>query len=236
MSSLLSDVIIKAGTIPLNHERIMSLIFQPGENGAFFLPVPSASGKKITFPDINGVVSIADTDEVSLLLDISKSFDVGADEFSTYVDPSISDSGGSAGAWDGLTAVLTNAAVGTSTTHPRYSWDMASAPYWREVTHRFTGDVDAVGLTGATAGGTGVIYRKSLGADFSKELSFYVPPNSAGAFLVFMDGTTEYTVAMECTVKELKGSHAYQTGASKLVYRTDGLLHWLEDDLSGNSI
>ncbi|WP_272974789.1 hypothetical protein [Alcanivorax jadensis] len=209
-------------------------LFSNGEQGAWL----AASDIENIFQDSPGALSIsADNQVIGLFLDASEGAELGPDEFSGYAAPSISDSGGSSGAWDSGTGTLSNGSVGTSSSHPRYQWSMDSKPYWRKVTHTFTGDTGAIFGVGSSVGGVGLLYRSSQGDDFTQELSFYLPPGNPGVLQVFMDGTTEYSVVMDCTIQEIKGNHASQsTTAQKPKYRTDGTYHWVEDDLVDDAL
>lgn len=189
------------------------------------------------FEDATGTMPAVLSGMVGFRLDKSKGLALGPDEFAGYAAPSISDGGGSAGAWDDATNTLSNTVAGTSASNPRFSWAMASKPYWRKITHRFTGDTGQIFSTGSSVGSLGLIYRRSDGVDFSQELSFYVPPNSAGVLQVFTDGTSTFSIQMECTVEEIAGNHQYQrTSAQKPTLQTVGGVQALVSDDDDDSM
>lgn len=238
MGSVVKPLIKKINPMAFNYKYIKDLLFSGGYVGAILVPQPSLSGLGVGFIDWRGTEKlIEDTDPLGLLLDVSMGLELGVDEFPSYGAPTVSDSSGSSGSWDGGTNTLSNSAVGTSGTHPRFYFSVPAESYWRKVTHRFSGDVSAINTTGTTVGGSTLVYRSVNGDDFSLELSFILPPGEVGTFYVFADGTSEFSVQMDCKIQELKGHHGSQaTTAAKPSYRTDGELHWLEDDLVDDAL
>ena len=129
MSNLLKKIVVGRPWNP-------SQIFEDGTDGFWGDTTDGAT----LFEDATGTTPAVLSGMVGFRLDKSKGLSLGPDEFAGYAAPSISDGGGSAGAWDDVTNTLSNTVVGTSATSPRFSWTIDSKPYWRKITHRFTGD------------------------------------------------------------------------------------------------
>lgn len=222
----------KSGAIPFGPDWLGPLASKAGE-GVVFVPQPKIAGQTILFQDIAGSIPVVSGgDPVGLFLDLSLGLALGEDIFPSLGAPSIQDSGGSLGAYNANTGAISNTAVGTSATHPRFSWVVPGPKPHMLVTLRFTGEYGSVYSVGTTSNGVGLVYRSNLGADFSSELTFVIPPSATNySFQVFCDGTSTFSTTPEISVRELRGNHAWQgTTAYKPLYQTDGQRHWLSFD------
>lgn len=143
--------------------------------------------------------------------------------------PTITNLGGSAGAWDAATQTLSNTAVGTDATYPRFSFALGLT----------AGKFYKASVTFSNAAPIGVTVGSATGPALVKSGSTWSGIVSAdgAALFVTTNGTATFSSAISSiTVKHIPGHHASQSDAAKKPKYRRGdsrgvvnLLTWSED-------
>ena len=108
--------------------------------------------------------------------------------------PSITDAGGSSGAWDGSTLTASNSVVGTNGGYPRFQFSLPLTIGKRyAVSGKLTGDTSAVGIIRLSSlpGASNVSYNPGTGVFSARNVS------AASALMEFVtNGTLAYSVSI----------------------------------------
>jgi hypothetical protein len=213
-------------------ERIWSprALFLNGEQGAWYDP----SDLTTLYQDAAGTTPVtADGDPVGLMLDKSQGLVLGPEMVQSIPEPRIQDYEGSSGQWNSVTNTASNAAVSTSVHYPRFRFlfpDIDETKTYK-LSITLSGEVDKISLL--------PVYGPGLvSTDISNQSGptyTYTGKLSASSLNlgIFTDGRAVWDgiTVDSVSIRELKGNHAVQSVAARRpIYRTDGILHWLEFD------
>ncbi|SFM71655.1 hypothetical protein [Marinobacter pelagius] len=207
-------------------------LFANGEQGAFYLPEP-----QYLYQDSAETIPVtADGDPVGLMLDKSQGLRLGTEQVANggfdadtdWTKESVWTIAGGVAQADGSTAGNIYQ-PGILTIGKRYKIKFGvtfGGTEGEALTLRFNPDGANVWAREYTEGdGTVELNIEATGVDFVIRAGWL----GTGSFF---SGTID-----NVSVKELAGNHAAQSAsASKRLYRTDGTLNWLEDDLFDDAI
>ncbi len=194
--------------------------------------LPAGAQDAILYQDSAGTTPVtADGDPIGLFLDTShmggeplSEYLAGQPELFTDGAVSVTDFGGSSGAYDAGTATMSNSIVGSSASYPRFTFDCDLTLGKRyHVKGQLSGDVSNVNQVRlATSGSANDLnYDAATGAINGVQVAGAVGIN------IVTDGTSTHSIVIESlSVKEVEDKHYQQT--------TDANRPTFEIDASGN--
>lgn len=201
-------------------------LFEGGEAGVWFDP----SDLSTLYQDAGGSTPVTGHGQpVGLMLDKSRGPGLGPELAETLPTPSISNAGGSVGAYDPITRTMTNPTLGTENGYPRFRFAVGLVAGKRyRIQGVVSGDLSRlIGIRLHTSGGINdVPFNPTTGV-------FEVRQVAAADVIEFrLDNSAATAVSIaSISVRELPGAHAAQTiSARRPTYQTADGLHWLSFD------
>ncbi len=209
-------------------------LFSQGQQGVWYEPKPIVAGQQVLYQDSAGTTPVtADGDPVGLMLDRSKGLVLGPELVTNgtfAADLSgwqVATSGTSTVTWESGRAFVNSPDGDTAQIY-------ASLGFTNDQTYAIEFDAEVVSGGGRVFLGSGSSSAPLSIYDFTQSGQYRIylrkdPLLDYVAFSRLSGGGSIYYDNI--SIRELSGNHATQsTSAARPIYRTDGVLHWLEFD------
>ncbi len=214
-------------------------LFSQGQEGVWYEPKPVVAGQQVLYQDSAGTTPVeADGDPVGLMLDRSRGLVLGPElvtngEFDE-------DTNGWVGARNNETLSVVNGKLRVTANSSGAFGASYLVQTPKSASYVFSGvvgDVSPAISTLAARSNTdsdmlsGNDLDFSILGDDSFRAQIRTGVNRYYGFIGVADAAGDYFEVDNISVRELPGNHATQsTSAARPIYRTDGVLHWLEPD------
>jgi hypothetical protein len=190
-----------------------SVLFAGGTvAGAWYDP----SDLTTLFQDSAGTTPVTGVEQVvGLMLDKSKGLVLGSELAAVLPTPTILDSGGSVGVWDGSTQTISSTTITAITNYPRYQFAIAGVTAGKnyQISVTATG-TNLIRISNPSLGGVALIANFASGS-----LSFIANNVASNVFQLVTDSRAVYSATLTVSIRELPGNHATSTGAARPTLR-----------------